>query len=123
MMRALVRLGLCLVLLGTIGACGRWRDHDDDVVVTQELATLQNGCVVRGTVRNDGDHTVRVFLSWRAFDRDDDFIGTAEAEVDDLPRDGTRSYESSRFREVFDRDLIRCDRIVRIRRSTTAVRD
>jgi len=123
MRRALVRLGLCLVLLGTIGACGRWRDHDDDVVVTQELATLQNGCVVRGTVRNDGDHTVRVFLSWRAFDRDDDFIGTAEAEVDDLPRDGTRSYESSRFREVFDRDLIRCDRITRIRRSTTAVRD
>ncbi len=115
-------------LAGVVGIvlalAGCYRHHrDDDVTVTAEsLAPLRGGCVVQGTIRNDGDHTVRVFLSWRARDRDGDTIGFAEAEVRDLPRDGTRSFESTRFRD-FDNDLIPCDRIARIRRSTSVFRD
>jgi hypothetical protein len=122
-MGPLVRLFVPLVVLASLGACVHRRHHDDDVVVESEtLETLGNGCIVRGSIRNDDDHTLRVFLSWRAFDRDGDRIGTADAEVRDLPRDQSRDFESTRFRE-FDGDLIRCDRIARIRHSTSAFRD
>lgn len=123
-MRLSRRVALLLLVLLASAACGHWLHDDDDIVVeSQELAPLGNGCVVRGVVRNDDDHAVRVFLTWRAFDDDDDWIGSAEAEVADVPRrGGTREFESTRFRE-FDGDLIRCDRIHRIKRSTTVVRE
>ena len=119
-MSVVFRAAVLIVL--SLAACHRFR-HDEDVVVESErLETLGNGCIVRGTVRNDDDHTLRIFLSWRAFDRDDDRIGTADADVRDVPRGGSRDFESTRFRE-FDGDLIRCDRIARIRRSETTTRD
>jgi hypothetical protein len=122
-MHTLVRIALVLVVGLGAGACLHWHHGDDDVSVELErLAPFQGGCVVRGTVRNEEDHTVRVFFSWRARDRDDDVIGTAEAEVPDVPRDGRRDFESTRFRE-FDRDLIPCSRIARIERDTVVVRD
>ena len=122
-MRSYLHLALLLALLTAIGACHRFHHDDDDVVVTsEELAPLGGGCLVRGTVRNDGDHRVRVFITWRAFDRDDDRIGTADVEIPDLPRDGTRSFESTRFRE-FDGDLIPCNRIARFRHDTSVFRD
>lgn len=119
------RIALLLLVALGLASCGRWHhDDDDDIVVeSQELAPLGSGCIVRGTVRNDGDHTVRVFFSWRAYDRHDDRIGTADAEVPDVPRrGGTRDFESTRFRE-FDGDLISCGRIARIKRSTVVTRD
>ena len=119
------RIALLLLVALGLASCGRWHhDDDDDIVVeSQELASLGNGCIVRGTVRNDGDHAVRVFFAWRAYDRDDDRIGTADAEVPDVPRrGGTRDFESTRFRE-FDGDLISCGRIARIKRSTVVTRD
>ena len=121
-MRSSLRLALLVALVVGGAACHRF-DRDGDVTITsEELAPLGGGCLVRGTARNDSDHRVRVFILWRAFDRDDDRIGTAEVEIPDLPRDGTRSFESTRFRERDD-DLIPCNRIARIRRSTSVFRD
>lgn len=123
-MRVARRLALIVLLAGVLGGC-HW-DHDDDdedvVIESEELASLRGGCIVRGTVRNDGRHTLRVFITWRAFDRDDDRIGFAEAEIRDLPRSESRSYESTRF-EDFDGDRPPCSEIVRIRHSVFATRD
>ena len=81
-MRTLIRVSLVLVVGLAAGACvHRFHDDDDVTVELERLAPFQGGCIVRGTVRNDDDHTVRVFFTWRALDRDDDVIGTAEAEV------------------------------------------
>jgi hypothetical protein len=115
---------LFTVLVGALAGCYDWHDHDDDdvVITAQELATLRNACIVRGTVANRNDHTVRVFLTFRAFDGDDDFIGAAEAEVRDIPRDSSRDFESTRFR-AFDGDLIPCDRIARVKRDEAVFRD
>jgi hypothetical protein len=112
-----------VIALITLAGCWKWHDDDDDVVITsQSLTTLRNACIVEGTVENRGDHTVRVFLTFRSFDRDDDLTGTAEAEVRDLPRDSSRSFESTRFRE-FDGDLIPCDRIASVKRDKAVFRD
>jgi hypothetical protein len=122
-MRGFVRISLVLLVGLVAGACfHRFHDDDDVTVELERLAPFQGGCIVRGTVRNDDDHTVRVFFTWRALDRDDDVIGTAEAEVPDVPRDGRRDFESTRFRE-FDRDLIPCGRIARVKRSAIVTRD
>ncbi len=123
-MHVLVRIALPLIIALSLASCGRWHHDDDDIVVeSQELVPLGGGCIVRGTVRNDGDHTVRVFFTWRAYDRHDDRIGTADAEVPDVPRrGGTREFESTRFRE-FGGDLIPCEDIKRTKRSASVFRD
>jgi hypothetical protein len=122
--RVLLGAALAAALVAALAACHKWHDDDDDdvAITSQTLTTLRNACIVQGTVENRGDHTVRVFLTFRALDRDDDRIGTAEAEVRDLPRDSSRSFESTRFRE-FDGDLIPCDRIARVRRDQAVFRD
>ncbi|HEV8310730.1 MAG TPA: FxLYD domain-containing protein [Methylomirabilota bacterium] len=122
-MNALIRLFLVLAMTSVAFGCGRWHDHDDDVVVeSQSLVSVSGGCVVRGTVRNEGGHTLRVFLSWRAFNRRDREIGLADAEIRDLPRDSSRAFESTRFRD-FDGDRPSCSEIDRIRRNESAFRD
>jgi hypothetical protein len=123
-MRILLTLGL-VAALAALGGCGwhHFDNEDDDVVIeSEEPASLRGGCIVRGSVRNEGRHTLRVFITWRAFDRDDDRIGFAEVEIRDLPRNESRSYESTRF-EDFDGDRPSCDEIVRIRHSVFATRD
>jgi hypothetical protein len=123
----MVKASLFLVL-ATAGAvlvgCHGWRDLDDDDIVfeAQELAPLSGGCVVRGSVRNETGHTARIFIAWRAEDDDDDVIGTAEVELRDVPRDASRSYESTRFRE-FDGDRLRCDEIHRLKRDVFVTRE
>ncbi len=123
-MNIIVRVGLLVMVVGlVVGGCDWRHDDEDDVIIeSQNLAPLRGGCVVRGTVRNDGHRTLRVFISWRAVDRHDDQIGTAEVEIRDLPRDERRDYESTRFRD-FDGSRPSCDEIDRIKRSVTVSRD
>ena len=122
-MKTVRRVGILLMLVGFVTGCGWWRDDENDVVVESEnLTPLQGACVVRGTVHNNGHHTLRVFITWRAFDRHDDQIGRAEVDIPDLPGGGSRDYESTRFRDS-DGDRPRCDEIVRIKRDKSAFRD
>jgi hypothetical protein len=122
-MRTIVRISLVLVAGLVAGGCPHKFHDDNDVTFRLErLEPFQGGCVVRGTVVNEEDHPVRAFISWRARDGDDDVIGTAEAEVRDIPGNGRRDFESTRFRE-FDGDLIPCRRIARIDRDTVVTRD
>jgi hypothetical protein len=113
-----------VVLAAALAGCYDWHDDDDDdvVITSQVLTTLRNACIVEGTVANRSGHTVRVFLTFRALDGDDDFIGAAEAEVRDLPRESSRDFESTRFREI-DGDLIPCNRIARVKRDKAVFRD
>ena len=116
-------MGLGLALVAVLAGC-----YESTTATTttsrspQRLTTLRNACIVEGTVENQDDDTVRVFITFRAFDGDDDWIGVAEAEVRDLPRFSSRSFESTRFRE-FDGDLIPCNRIARVRRDIAVFRD
>lgn len=122
-MRAILHIGLLVALAGLAAGCGYWRDDENDILVESEnLTPVQNGCVVRGTVLNKGHHTLRVFIVWRAYDRNDDRIGTADVEIRDLPGGERRDYESTRFRDE-DGDRPRCDEINRIKRDKTAFRD
>jgi len=123
-MQTLVRIGLLVTVPLAAAACHDHHHHHHDrvVVESEALAPLQGGCVVRGTVRNDGDHTVHVFFSWRAQNQFGASIGTAEDEVGNLPPDGRRDFESSRFRD-FAGNLIGCDQIARFRRSTAVTGD
>ena len=123
-MQTLVRIGLLVTLLLGTAAChdDHHHHHDNVVVEAEALAPLQGGCVVRGTVRNDSGHTVRVFFSWRADNRSGSTIGTAEDEVQNLHSGERRDFESTRFRD-FGGNLLTCDQIARIRRSTAVSRD
>ncbi len=123
-MKAIGHVGPVLALAAILVGCSHWHDDDEnDVVVESEnLAPVSGGCVVRGTVRNNGRHTLRVFITWEAFDQDDDKIGIAEVEIRDFPRDTSRDYESTRFRD-FDGDRPRCDEIREIEREKSAFRD
>jgi hypothetical protein len=116
--RVLVGVALAVALAG----CYEHHDDDDIVVTSQVLTPQGGGCIVQGTVANRTDDTLRVFLAFRALDGDDDLIGTAEAEVRDLPGDGSRNFESSRFR-AFDGDLVPCHRIARVRRDEAVFED
>jgi hypothetical protein len=125
-MRTVVRLGLLAWVVAVVAGCD-WdhhhHHHDEDVVLeSEELAPLQGGCIVRGTVRNENDHTVRVFITWRALDRHDDVIGFAEVDIRDVPRHDSRHYESTRF-EDFGHDRPSCSEIVRLRHSVAVTRD
>jgi len=123
-MKAIGCIGAILALGVVLAGCSHWHgDDENDILVESEtLVSVSGGCVVRGTVRNNGNHTLRVFISWEAFDRDDDKIGRAEVEIRDFPRDTSRDYESTRFRD-FDGDRPRCDRIKKIERDKSAFRD
>jgi len=117
------RVPVGIALVGALPGCYKHHADDDDIVITSQiLRTLQNAYIVEGTVRNRSDDTLRVFPGFRAFDGDDDLIGTAEAEVRDIPRDSSRHFESTRFRE-FDGDLILCNRIARVRRDEAVFKD
>jgi hypothetical protein len=111
-----------LVLAAVVGGCYRGDRENDIVVESEDLASVSGGCVVRGTVHNRGHRTLRVFIIWQARDRDDDPIGEAHVEIDDLPGGASREYESTRFRD-FDGDRPRCDEIKRIKREKSAFRD
>jgi hypothetical protein len=122
-MRRFRHVWVGIALVAALAGCYKHYHDDDDVEITsQRLTTLRNACIVEGTVENQDDDTVRVFITFRAFDGDDDWIGAAEAEVRDLPRFSSRSFESTRFRE-FDGDLIPCNRIARVRRDIAVFRD
>jgi hypothetical protein len=112
-----------IALVASLAGCNEHYADDDDIVITRQiLRTLQNACIVEGTVFNRSDDTLRVFLGFRSFDGDDDLTGTAEAEVRDIPRNSSRDFESTRFRE-FDGDLIPCNRIARVRRDEAVFKD
>ena len=121
-MRSAAIVGLSFAVVGLLGGC-HWHRNDEDLVVENETLVSRNGgCVVQGTARNDHGHSVRAELVWRAFDDDDDEIGTADTEIRDLARDETRSFESTRFRE-FDRHRLQCSEIHKIRRSEFVTRE
>jgi hypothetical protein len=116
-------LAIVLLAIGAAGCHHAFVLDDDDIVFeSEDLAPLSGGCVVRGTLRNETDHTARVFVTWRALDRDDDEIGRAELELADVPRDGRRDYESTRFRD-FDGDRPGCAEIRRLKRDVFVTRD
>jgi hypothetical protein len=122
-MKGLAGVAPFLVLAAALGGCYHGGNRENDVVVESEnLVPTSSGCVVRGTVRNEGHHTLRVFISWEARDRDDDKIGEADVEIRDFPGGTTRGYESTRFRD-FDGDRPRCDQIRRIEREKSAFHD
>jgi hypothetical protein len=113
-------LGVALVL--AVAGCDEIHDDDDIVVTSQVLTARGDACVVVGTIANRTGDTLRVFLAFRALDGDDDLIGTADAEVRDIPGHGSKDFESSRFREL-DGDLLRCSRIARVRRDEAVFED
>jgi hypothetical protein len=111
-----------VALVVLLAGCDKVHDDDDIVVTSQVLTSRGDACIVVGTVSNRTDDTLRVFLAFRAFDGDDDLVGTAEAEVRDIPANGSRDFESSRFRAL-DGDLIPCSRIARVRRDEAVFED
>jgi hypothetical protein len=121
-MPRLARVLAGVALVAALAACDKVHDDDDIVVTSQVLTVRGDACVVVGTVTNRTGDTLRVFLAFRAFDGDDDLVGTAEAEVRDLPGNGSRDFESSRFRAL-DGDLIPCSRIARVRRDEAVFED
>jgi hypothetical protein len=121
-MRRLPRVLLGVALALALAGCDEVHDDDDIVVTSQVLTVRGDACVVVGTIANRTGDTLRVFLAFRAFDGDDDLIGTAEAEMRDIPGNGSREFESSRFRAL-DGDLVPCSRIARVRRDEAVFSD